>query len=83
MRAGDTEFLDVLDDTGKAAAQFELDVLAIHTKKGAKAAKARKARASKTQRIWAAKARTAIAGAARAGGSANIGAGVGVLLGSL
>lgn len=83
MRAGDTEFLDVIDAEGKTAGQFELDVLAIHTKKGAKAAKARKARASKTQRIWAAKARTSLAGAARAGGSANIGAGVGALLGSL
>jgi hypothetical protein len=83
MRAGDTEFLDVIDAEGKTAGQFELDVLAIHTKKGATAAKARKARASKTQRIWAAKARTSLAGAARAGGSANIGAGVGALLGSL
>jgi hypothetical protein len=83
MRAGDTEFLDVLDAEGKVAGQFELDVLAIHTKKGAKAATARKARASKTQRVWAAKARTSLAGAARAGGSANLGAGVGALLGSL
>jgi hypothetical protein len=83
MRAGDTEFLDVTGADGKVGAQFELDVLAIHTKKGAKAASARKARASKTQRIWAAKAGTSLAGAARAGGSANIGAGVGALLGSL
>lgn len=83
MRAGDTEFLDVLNPDGTVGAQYELDVLAIHTKKGAHAATARKARASKTQRIWAAKARTSLAGAARAGGSANIGAGVGALLGSL
>jgi hypothetical protein len=83
MRVGDTEFLDVLDADGKVSGQFELDVLAIHTKKGAHAAKARKARAAKTQRLWAAKARTSLAGAARAGGGANVGAGVGALLGAL
>jgi hypothetical protein len=85
MRAGDTEFLDVTDDTGTVTAQYEFDVVAIHAKSGtgATAAKARKARVSKTEKAWAAKARTSLAGAARAGGSANIGAGVGALLGSL
>jgi hypothetical protein len=85
MRAGDTEFLDVADDKGTVTAQYEFDVLAIHAKAGtsAKAAKARRARVSKTEKTWATKARTSLAGAARAGGSANLGAGVGALLGSL
>jgi hypothetical protein len=84
MGVGDTEFLDVADDQGAVGEQYELDVLAIHTKKGAKAGAARKARAARTRHIWTAKARTSLAGAARAGGpSANIGAGVGALLGSL
>ena len=83
MRVGDTEFLDVTDEQGTVTAQYELDVLAIHTTKGAKAAKARHARVSKTEKAWAAKVHTTLAGAARAGGSANIGEGVGALLGSL
>jgi hypothetical protein len=83
LRVGDTEFLDVVDDEGVVGEKYQLDLLAIHTKKGAKAAAARKARAAKTRHIWAAKAQTSLAGAARAGGSVNLGAGVGALLGSL
>jgi hypothetical protein len=86
LRAGDTEFLDVVDDTGTAGQQYELDVVAIHTTKTAKtakAARARKARVSRIEKAWVAKVHTSLAGAARTGGSANVSAGVGALLGSL
>jgi hypothetical protein len=83
MRAGDTEFLDVTDDTGTATQQYELDVVAIHTTRTAKAANARKARVSRIEKAWVAKVHTSLAGAARAGGSPNVSAGVGALLGSL
>jgi hypothetical protein len=49
LRAGETEFLDVTDETGDVTAQYELDVLAIHagkaSAKASKAAAARKAAA--------------------------------------
>ena len=83
MRSGDTEFFDVIGEDGSVGQQYQIDVLAIHTKAGATAAKARKARVGKVQKAWAAKAHSSLAGAARAGASANIGAGVGALLGSL
>jgi hypothetical protein len=44
MRAGETTFLDVLDDSGEATAQYQLDVVKIKTRK-ASASKAGAARA--------------------------------------
>jgi hypothetical protein len=72
LRAGDTEFLDVTDDTGKVTGQYELDLLAIHASKQAQAA----------TRGIAARAQSALASAASAGRSA-INAGVAALLASL
>jgi hypothetical protein len=52
MRAGDTEFLDVIDEDGNVDAQYQLDLLKIKTSSTADAAKAAKARvaASKSGR---------------------------------
>jgi hypothetical protein len=40
VRAGETEFFDVVDDTGKVSAQYQLDLLKIHKGTTASAAKA-------------------------------------------
>jgi hypothetical protein len=47
LRAGETEFLDVTDETGNATAQYELDLVAIHAKKSSGKAHSSKAHASK------------------------------------
>ena len=42
LRAGETEFLDVTDETGAVTQQFQLDLLTIHNvKRDAKASRAR------------------------------------------
>jgi hypothetical protein len=75
MRAGDTEFLDVLGDDGvTVTAAYQLDLLKIHAKPG-------KASASKAHK--AAKARVSISDAASMGRAAISLAGVARLLGSL
>jgi hypothetical protein len=84
MRAGDTEFLDVTDDKGVVAAQYELDLLAIHPSKKtrAAAAKAAKRHLAKDAKAVTAALATA-AGASSARGHSDLGAGVGALLASL
>jgi hypothetical protein len=81
LRAGDTEFLDVTDDTGAVTAKFQLDLVAIHPSKktvdAAKAARARNALAAKSLN-----AHLSLAGAASAGRAA-LGAGVAALLAGL
>jgi hypothetical protein len=81
LRAGDTEFFDILDEKGQPTESYQLDLLAIHPSKATKAAaaKAAKARASKAAKA----AVVSVAGAASTGGGAQLGAGVGALLGSL
>jgi hypothetical protein len=49
MRPGDTEFLDVTDETGSTSAQYQLDLLKIKTSTTADAAKATKARAKSSK----------------------------------
>jgi hypothetical protein len=41
MRAGDTEFIDVVDDTGAVTAQYQLDLLKIHKSTTASASRAK------------------------------------------
>jgi hypothetical protein len=86
LRAGDTEFLDVVGEDGAVVGQYQLDLLAIHPSKQT-VAKAAKAKAAKRRQAKGAKAATAAlasaAGAASTRGSAHLGAGVGALLGSL
>jgi hypothetical protein len=81
LRAGETEFLDVTDDTGAVTAKFQLDLLSLHPSKqtlqAAKAARARNARAAKS-----AKAHMSLAGVANASRAA-LGAGVAALLAGL
>jgi hypothetical protein len=80
LRAGDTEFLDVTDDTGAVTASYELDVLSIHASKKTKAAAARIAAA----RHGAQASVVRVAGAAAKGASAHqLGRGVAALLRSL
>jgi len=45
MHVGDTEFLDVKDESGNVAAQYQLDLLSIKTRRTKNAAEASKARA--------------------------------------
>jgi hypothetical protein len=65
MRAGETTFLDVLDDEGKSTAQYQLDVVKIKTRK-ASASKAAAARAEVSKAgLSVLKAREAAAGPLR------------------
>ena len=41
LRAGDTEFFDVKDETGAVTAQYQLDLLKIHTSSTTSASKAK------------------------------------------
>lgn len=43
LRAGETEFIDVVDESGNSSAQFQLDLLKIHKSQTSDAAKAAKA----------------------------------------
>jgi len=43
LKAGETEFLDVVDETGKVASQYQLDLLEIHNATTGSAARASKA----------------------------------------
>jgi hypothetical protein len=86
LRAGDTEFLDVIGDAGTVTASYQLDLLAIHPSKKTKAAAAKAAKQARAARKSARAATAAVvkvAGAASTGGSASLGEGVGALLGSL
>jgi hypothetical protein len=47
LREGETEFLDVTDETGAVVGQYQLDLLEIHNTNGGKASKASKAKAAK------------------------------------
>lgn len=60
LRAGETEFLDVVDATGQVTAQYQLDLIKIHNK-GSKASSAKARRSSKGGRR-ALQARASIAG---------------------
>jgi hypothetical protein len=60
LRAGETEFLDVVDATGQVTAQYQLDLIKIHNK-GTKASAA-KARLSAKAEGRALQARASIAG---------------------
>jgi hypothetical protein len=55
LSEGETEFLDLLDESGAVVAQYQLDLVAIHAKKkpagAAKAAKARKADTAVARRV--------------------------------
>jgi hypothetical protein len=59
MRAGDTEFFDVIDETGSVSAQYQLDLVKIH--KGTTASASRAKASSKAGRR-ALQARVASAG---------------------
>jgi len=48
MRAGDTEFFDVIDETGSVSAQYQLDLVKIH--KGTTASASRAKASSKAGR---------------------------------
>jgi hypothetical protein len=50
LKVGETEFLDVADDTGSVTQQFQLDLIKIHKSSSASAAKARASRSGSKPR---------------------------------
>jgi hypothetical protein len=77
LHAGETEFLDVLDDTGNVTASYELDVVSIHASKKTLAAAKKSAHGARASVVR-------VAGAAsKAAGAHQLGRGVAALLRSL
>jgi hypothetical protein len=56
LREGETEFLDIKDETGAVVAQYQIDLVEIHNAGGGSASKAKSARTTKAVRAIKAKA---------------------------
>jgi hypothetical protein len=77
LREGETEFFDLVDETGESVASYQLDLIEIHDGKKGTSAKASKARASKSVRRVL-RARASSSGARRSTVARTANAGLGL-----